>query len=1193
MYVGKNGAFTMYGGIIEKNNGVRGGGLHNAGGAFTMTGGTIRANSAAQGAGVYSSNFAPVNAKFEMTGGTIIDNTASYYGGGVLTQCESKMTGGTITGNKAKDGGGLYIFSYLFDMTGGTITKNTAESNGGGVCNSGGNFSMSGVTTISYNEAANYGGGVYNWKTFSMNDGTITNNTAPMGGGVFHAWDSATTTTLSGAPIVTGNGNGNTENNLYIYCGTNSKPVTASGLTTSAKIGISASTTDTGALITGTTNTDYFFSDLNSCKLESSGNGLTLAADSNVTGHTNHCICVGNAAGSSHQHDYNVNWQAWTETTKLPNNVGNYYLTQNVEISKAWQPANGTVLCLNGKNITINGDVEGITVGKNETSVVNFILTDCKTGNAQGEITHAAGKESRGVYIYHKCQFDMYGGSITGNTLNAAGGGAGVGASGTFNMYGGSISNNIARNEAEYGGGVFVGGSGQFNMYGGSITGNTSTTGGGVFVNVNGAGTSIGKFNISGNVNITNNKTEGKDDNVCLEKSNDGNKTASINIAGTLDAAAKIGVTTAKKPTDAPLLIVTNADENTNYDGIITSDDTQYEITRDTNVKTNLVLKKIETPAQKHRVTITAGEGMTTTGNASQTDLTGAMTDVVYTAADGYYFPESYSVADTNGIKVTRNNETQITVSGTPTADTTIKLPAATKKVTIIFDANGGWFTSATHIKSTVKFKVGEIITVPTYAAIKSDKKYNYEFVGWYTEKEGGTLLGDNTKATADTIYYAHWTQTPIVYTIEYILDGGEIKDTNYRTTYTCEDEIINLPTNVTKDGYEFIGWRINSGTGNLYGSEWEVNENNLRNLTFYVCWTKKSTETTYEITFDANVGTVSPANARTADDGILASLPTPTRDGYTFTGWYTAAIGGTKIEDGHKFTDNGTIYAHWTKNGSSGGSSGGGSSTSRTDVTTTGNTDNKVTSSPSQVKSETKTDADGNSVTTATVTVSSANQREILKQAKANKSGEIIIKVSQNEVKEGAKVEMNLDKAFIESILNDTDAKLTIQTPSGEKTFTQEELKKLAAEATGNTVTIDPTSTDMTKPTTPTEPTTPTNPSADKKAKLVRGVQNTTIVLKSKLTKAGNVLLTWTKSKGYKVDRFEVYRSVKKNSGYGTKAFFSTKNGSAAKYLNTKNLKAGKTYYYKVRGVRTIDGQKYYTQWSNKAWRTVKKSLK
>ena len=124
--------------------------------------------------------------------------------------------------------------------------------------------------------------------------------------------------------------------------------------------------------------------------------------------------------------------------------------------------------------------------------------------------------------------------------------------------------------------------------------------------------------------------------------------------------------------------------------------------------------------------------------------------------------------------------------------------------------------------------------------------------------------------------------------------------------------------------------------------------------------------------------------------------------------------------------------------------------------------------------------------------------------------------------------------------------------------------------------------------PTDPSKPTDPTNPSADKNAKIIKGVEKTTITLKSKLTKNKKILLTWTKSKGYKVDCFEIYRSVKKNSGYGKKAFFATKNGDVSKYLNTKSLKAGKTYYYKLRGVRTIDDKKYYTQWSNKDWRTV-----
>ena len=82
-------------------------------------------------------------------------------------------------------------------------------------------------------------------------------------------------------------------------------------------------------------------------------------------------------------------------------------------------------------------------------------------------------------------------------------------------------------------------------------------------------------------------------------------------------------------------------------------------------------------------VTITPGSNMTKTadsGSASQGDLSGAMTDVVYTADEGYYFPENYSVESVNGISVTRDSSTQITVSGTPAADTEITLTAPTAK---------------------------------------------------------------------------------------------------------------------------------------------------------------------------------------------------------------------------------------------------------------------------------------------------------------------------------------------------------------------------------------------------------------------------------------------------------------------------------------------------------------------------------
>lgn len=83
-------------------------------------------------------------------------------------------------------------------------------------------------------------------------------------------------------------------------------------------------------------------------------------------------------------------------------------------------------------------------------------------------------------------------------------------------------------------------------------------------------------------------------------------------------------------------------------------------------------------------------------------------------------------------------------------------------------------------------------------------------------------------------------------------------------------------------------------------------------------------------------------------------------------------------------------------------------------------------------------------------------------------------------------------------------------------------------------------------------------------------------------------VMISWAAKNGADlsdVEGYQVFRSTKKNSGYGKKAIFTTKNTT---YLNTA-VQNGRTYYYKVRGYVTIEGQRYYTGWSTKAYRTVK----
>ena len=119
--------------------------------------------------------------------------------------------------------------------------------------------------------------------------------------------------------------------------------------------------------------------------------------------------------------------------------------------------------------------------------------------------------------------------------------------------------------------------------------------------------------------------------------------------------------------------------------GITVTRNSENKITVSGTLTTDAILTLTE-PTKKsatYTVTVTAAAHMTrktTSGLETQSGLTGAMKEVVYTAEDGYYFPNNYSVSPENGIKVTRKDDSQITVSGTPTADTQIQLIAPTEK---------------------------------------------------------------------------------------------------------------------------------------------------------------------------------------------------------------------------------------------------------------------------------------------------------------------------------------------------------------------------------------------------------------------------------------------------------------------------------------------------------------------------------
>ena len=230
-------------------------------------------------------------------------------------------------------------------------------------------------------------------------------------------------------------------------------------------------------------------------------------------------------------------------------------------------------------------------------------------------------------------------------------------------------------------------------------------------------------------------------------------------------------------------------------------------------------------------------------------------------------------------------------------------------------------------------------------------------------------------------------------------------------------------------------------------------------------------------------------------------------------------------------------------------------------EVVTTGKAGTAVTTSPTTVKM---------SGTTATVTVKADNQKEILKQAKEKKSAQVVLVVANSDAKGAEKLELNLDKSFLESLLKDTNAKLVVKTPIGQKTYERDELQKLVNETTGTTVKAE-----INKDNVDAQTEEPTDDNANiakaksiiKDMKLIARSSKTTkknikAVLKSdaKVTASIKEL----KDLGFTV-KYRFYRSTKKAAGY--KAAVTKKTAS---YTNTGGKK-GTKYFYKVQ-VRVYD---------------------
>lgn len=262
-----------------------------------------------------------------------------------------------------------------------------------------------------------------------------------------------------------------------------------------------------------------------------------------------------------------------------------------------------------------------------------------------------------------------------------------------------------------------------------------------------------------------------------------------------------------------------------------------------------------------------------------------------------------------------------VSLTYTPAADVKLIARWEEGRCDIVFDLN---YPGAQPISQSVEY--GDAITPP------APERDGYRLRWWSANPDGEAVDFDNYLANGDYTFYAIWIDTSIreyVVTFkpgaydgapasskQYVLEGGAIRSGS-------------VPK-AERKGYKLAGWTTEAPQG----EDWTINTYPAQNTpalvrfpyvptsdqTLHAVWTIQK----YTAVFNVNY-TDSPYQYGVYESFDLLSnaaveppVSDPVRKDYTFTGWYTAALGGDKVDFSQNVTLNANTgyYAHWRHNG-------------------------------------------------------------------------------------------------------------------------------------------------------------------------------------------------------------------------------------------------------------------------------------
>ena len=185
--------------------------------------------------------------------------------------------------------------------------------------------------------------------------------------------------------------------------------------------------------------------------------------------------------------------------------------------------------------------------------------------------------------------------------------------------------------------------------------------------------------------------------------------------------------------------------------------------------------------------------------------------------------------------------------------------------------------------------------TIEDAVKLVAPTKEHYEFAGW---AEGDEIAKGTTGAKTFT---AQW--TPVEYEITLVLNGGEGQTS---VKYTIETETFELPK-PSRLNYAFKGWYA---LEDLSGEEVvSIAKGSTGAKTYYAKWE----EAPYQVEYETNGGNSLNPTAFSLATGFPEELPTPTKEGYEFAGWYdNEELSGAKVTEITEYK-NYKLYASWT----------------------------------------------------------------------------------------------------------------------------------------------------------------------------------------------------------------------------------------------------------------------------------------